>query len=64
MASDNDSQDSGPGVLSMDKAALKRKRAALLDELSQLSPKAIVNGINRHEHSDKRAGKTGRTDNE
>lgn len=62
MASNDDSQNSGPGILSLDKAALKRKRAAMFDELSRLSPKAIVNGINRNEHGDKRAEKSGRAD--
>ena len=65
MAFNDSSQSSEPcSIISTERAALERKRAALLDELSRLSPKAIVNGINKHEHGDKRAGKTGRADDE
>lgn len=63
MASDDDSQSSEPCIISMDKAAIERKRAALFDKVLQLSPKAIENGINRHEHSDKKKGKANRADN-
>lgn len=56
MASDDDSQSFKPHILSMEKAALKRKRAALLDKLSRLSPEAIVSGGNKYECRKKENG--------
>lgn len=65
MALNDSSQSSEPcSIISTERAVLERKRAALFDELSRLSPEKIVSGMNKHEHGDKRAGKTGRADDE